>query len=159
MKVFISHKQQDAYTANQIASELRALNVDYYLDLLDSSMEQSGKELTEHIRKNLNNCTDIIVIMSEITRYSQWVPFEIGMAAQKDMPTATFLRTEISLPDFLEYWPRLKTPQDIRKYVTVQNKVRQEILLERTINKGYYQRADAGVFDTKRFYDELKKNL
>ena len=28
--------------------------------------------------------------MSNITRFSQWVPFEVGMAAQKDMPTATF---------------------------------------------------------------------
>lgn len=159
MKIFISHKQQDAYTANQIARELNAINVDYYLDLLDSSIEQSGKELTEHIRKNLNNCTDIIVIMSEMTRFSQWVPFEIGMAAQKDMPTATFLRTEIKLPDFLEYWPRLKSPQDIRKYVTVQNKVREDILLENVLNKGYYQRADGNAFDTQRFYRELKNSL
>lgn len=157
MKIFISHKQQDAYMANLIASELRALNVDYYLDLLDSSIEQSGKELTEHIRRNLNNCTDIIVIMSEITKYSQWVPFEIGMAAQKDMPTATFLKSDILLPDFLEYWPRLKTPQDIRKYVAVQNKVKQQIMLEKSINRDYSQNVD--VFDTHRFYSELKKCL
>lgn len=122
-------------------------------------MEQSGKKLTDHIRRNLNQCTDIIVIMSEITRYSQWVPFEIGMAAQKDMPTATFLKTEISLPDFLEYWPRLKSPQDIRKYVAVQNKVRQQILHENTINKGFSYRVDVSGFDTQRFYNELKKSL
>ena len=94
-----------------------------------------------------------------MTRFSQWVPFEIGMAAQKDMPTATFLRTEIKLPDFLEYWPRLKSPQDIRKYVTVQNKVREDILLENVLNKGYYQRADGNAFDTQRFYRELKNSL
>ena len=108
MKIFISHKQEDALTANQIASELRAIHVDYYLDLLDSSVTQSGRELTNHIRNNLNNCTDIIVVMSEITRYSQWVPFEVGMAAQIDMPTATFLKDYVSLPDFLQYCLRLK---------------------------------------------------
>ena len=47
MKIFISHKQEDALTANQIASELRAIHVDYYLDLLDSSVTQSGRELTK----------------------------------------------------------------------------------------------------------------
>lgn len=31
MKVFISHKQQDADIANQIARELSALSVDCYL--------------------------------------------------------------------------------------------------------------------------------
>lgn len=159
MKIFISHKQEDAYTANKIAGELRALNVDYYLDLLDSSIEQSGRELTNHIRENLNNCTDIIVIMSEITKFSQWVPFEIGMAAQKDMPTATFLRADVSLPDFLEYWPRLKDPQDIRKYVEVKNKFGQEIYLEKAYDRGCYQRFDNGILDTHRFYDELKKQL
>lgn len=60
MKIFISHKQEDALAANQIASELRAIHVDYYLDLLDPSVTQSGRELTNHIRNNLNNCTDAI---------------------------------------------------------------------------------------------------
>ena len=101
MKIFISHKQEDALAANQMATQLREMKVDYYLDLLDSSVVQSGKELTNHIRRNLNNCTDIIVIMSKLTRFSQWVPFEVGMAAQIDMPTATFLQEDVSLPDFL----------------------------------------------------------
>lgn len=52
--------------------------------------------------------------MSDSTRYSQWVPFEVGMSAQNDMPTATFLQENVALPDFLEYWPRLKQPSDIK---------------------------------------------
>lgn len=155
MKIFISHKQQDAYIANQIANELYLLNVDYYLDLLDSSIEQGGKELTDHIKKNLNDCTDLIVIMSQMTKLSQWVPFEIGMAAQKDMPTATFLHAEVTLPDFLEYWPRLKTPQDIRKYVEVKKKMNPQIVLE----KGFSRYVNNSAFDTQRFYAELRKSL
>ena len=46
MKIFISHKQEDALAANQMATQLREMKVDYYLDLLDSSVVQSGKELT-----------------------------------------------------------------------------------------------------------------
>ena len=108
MKIFISHKQEDSDTANRLAGELRLLGIPYYLDILDSTVTTSGRALTEHIKRNLNDCTDIIVIMSEATRLSQWVPFEVGMSAQNDMPTATFLKSSVSIPEFLEYWPRLK---------------------------------------------------
>ena len=103
MRIFISHKLEDAATANLIAKELQEIKVECYLDLLDNSITENGKALTDHIRANLNDCTDIIVVMSNITRFSQWVPFEVGMAAQKDMPTATFLKEDVSLPDFLQW--------------------------------------------------------
>lgn len=90
MRIFISHKLEDAATANLIAKELQEIKVECYLYLLDNSITENGKALTDHIHANLNDCTDIIVVMSNITRFSQWVPFEVGMAAQKDMPTATF---------------------------------------------------------------------
>ena len=75
--------------SNCIASS--NVGIPYYLDILDSKVTDSGKELTEHIKKNLNDCTDIIVVISEATRYSQWVPFEVGMSAQKDMPNGNVL--------------------------------------------------------------------
>lgn len=155
MKIFISHKQEDALSANKIASELRAINVDYYLDLLDSSVVQSGRELTNHIKRNLNDCTDIIVIMSNLTRFSQWVPFEVGMAAQIDMPTATFLQEDVSLPDFLQYWPRLKKVSDIRKYVLARNDVDREYQQYRSI----YESASYQKRKTERFYEVLKQRL
>lgn len=79
------------------------MNVSYYLDILDFTITGSGKALTYHIKQSLNDCTDIIVVMSEATRYSQWISFEVRMAAQNDMPTATFLQENVSLPDFLIY--------------------------------------------------------
>ena len=103
MKIFVSHKREDAIIANAIANELKRLGISCYLDLLDAGMVLNGKALTEHIKRNLNNCTDIIVVMSESTRYSQWVPFEVGMSAQKDMPTATYLKEDVDLPSFLSY--------------------------------------------------------
>ena len=46
IKFFISHKKEDAYTANKIANELKAMNVPYYLDILDFTITGSGKALT-----------------------------------------------------------------------------------------------------------------
>lgn len=151
MKIFISHKQEDSDTANRLASELRSLGIPYYLDILDSTVTTSGKALTEHIKSNLNDCTDIIVIMSEATRFSQWVPFEVGMSAQNDMPTATFLKSNVSLPEFLEYWPGLKYPSDIAKYVSTRREVQDEYVR--------YDMAQTTKSQTERFYDVLKRRL
>lgn len=157
MKVFISHKQEDAHIAAEISKELSRLNVDFYLDVLDDITE-NGKALTDHIKCNLNSCSDIIVVMSHNTYKSQWVPFEVGMAAQQDMPTATYLENNVKLPDFLEYWPRLKTLLDIKKYVET----------KKQIDNYYNNRRYGGLFEnaehrgqskTERFYAELKSKL
>lgn len=100
MKIFISHKQEDADTANKLARELRSLGIPYYLDILDSTVTTSGRALTEHIKRNLNDCTDIIVIMSEATRLSQWVPFEVGMSAQMICQQQRFLRAACRYQNF-----------------------------------------------------------
>ena len=151
MKIFISHKLQDSATENLIANELKEIKVDCYLDVLDNSITENGKELTNHIRANLNKCTDIIVVMSNITKFSQWVPFEVGMAAQKDMPTATFLKEDVSLPDYLQYWPRLKKSTDIREYVSARNDVEREY-------HAIYEFASQQQ-KTEHFYDVLKQRL
>ena len=156
MKVFISHKKEDATTAAQIAAELKKLKVDYYLDLLDPSITLNGKALTDHIKANLNQCTDIIVVMSGLTVYSQWVPFEVGMSAQVNMPTATYLKADAALPEFLSYWPRLKQLGDIEKYVTV----RKRIELKALLHYGTFERASLHKEqEVSDFYAALKQEL
>lgn len=155
MKVFISHKREDASEALKIRLLLQTRSVESYLDLLDSSITGDGKALTDHIKKELNDCTDIIVVMSENTRYSQWVPFEVGMSAQIDMPTATYLQEGINLPGFLSYWPRLRTPSDVETYVDVRRTVEKEM---RTIY-GVQQFASRQKTETEKFYMQLKAIL
>lgn len=155
MKVFISHKKEDEVQASKIALQLLLQSVDSYLDLLDPSITGDGKALTEHLKKELNDCTDIIVIMSEKTRYSQWVPFEVGMSAQIDMPTATYLQEGVDLPGFLSYWPRLKTSRDVETYVEVRKTVEKEM---RTIY-GAQQFATRQKTETEKFYTQLKAIL
>lgn len=154
MKFFISHKQEDAATALRIEMELRKQGIPVYLDVLDSTVTSSGREMTEHIKEKINDCTDIIVIMSQLTRLSQWVPFEVGIAAQRDLPTATFLRADIQLPEFLEYWPRLKYTSDILKYVAAKREVDMEYRNIYQFNQ--YARPEA---KTDRFYTVLKNRL
>lgn len=155
MKVFISHKIEDAIIARKIQLRLMLKDVESYLDLLDTEITNSGKALTDHIKKELNDCTDIIVVMSENTRYSQWVPFEVGMSAQIDMPTATFLKSDVMLPSFLTYWPRLKELSDIDKYVST----RLEVAKDMDSLFKHRESPARRKMETEKFYNKLKFKL
>lgn len=155
MKVFISHKKEDSALAIAIQNAFSKNKVATYLDVLDSSIIGGGKELTDHIKNSLNSCTDIIVVMSDATKYSWWVPFEIGMSAQVDMPTANFLKSEIVLPSYLSYWPRLRNTSDIDKYVAVRKQTEQAIIVQ----YGQYSFAGRQAIETRTFYDALKREL
>lgn len=155
MKVFISHKDADSLQALLLKKAFEKEGVSAYLDVLDSSINGGGKALTEHIKAQLNQCTDIIVLMSDTTRYSWWVPFEIGMSAQIDMPTASFLKENVELPSYLSYWPRLKTTSDVATYVSVRKRT------ERTLNEQYsnFELSSRRKFETPIFYENLKREL
>lgn len=156
MKVFISHKKEDELVAKQIAIRLKKDNIEYYLDVLDPTITGSGERLTEHIKSSLGTCTDIIVVMSEKTKYSQWVPFEVGMAARTDMPTATYLSREVPLPEFLSYWPRLRSVDDIDTYVRVRNETREQMAKQ---YGSYLTASSHKAVETRTFYSNLKKEL
>lgn len=154
IKVFISHKKEDSNLALQLKKAFDNFGVSAYLDVLDNSINFGGKHLTDHIKNQLNQCTDIIVVMSEKTIQSWWVPFEIGMAAQKDMPTATFLSSNVCLPDYLTYWPRLKRINDVSTYITVRKKYDKKPILEsRQISSNEHK------IQISEFYAELKYEL
>ena len=57
MKVFISHQRDDGSLALRLKNELTNLGVSGYLDLLDSFINGNGKELTDHIKSKLNECS------------------------------------------------------------------------------------------------------
>lgn len=155
MKVFISHKKEDSLNALLVKKAFENEKVEAYLDLLDDSICGNGKDLTEHIKEQLNSCTDIIVIMSNKTKLSWWVPFEIGMSAQIDMPTASYLSQDELLPEYLSYWPRLRTISDVKRYVEVRRRVERQ-------NNVYFEHSAISTrrkFETPEFYKQLKAEL
>ena len=90
MKVFISHQQMDTDLANTIYELLKAKGVEAYLDVMDNLHSNDSKYLTNHLKQIVNKSTDILVVMTEHTKNSWWVPFEIGMAANKDLRIVTY---------------------------------------------------------------------
>ncbi|SCZ00075.1 TIR domain-containing protein [Paenibacillus polysaccharolyticus] len=150
MRIFISHKDADTKTALQISDYLRIRSIPCYLDVLDNNLEKGTETLTNHLKHELNKCSHLLTILSENTKKSWWVPFEIGMASQRDLPIVNFLLEGIQLPEYLDYWPRLKRLSDLDKYILALQKPKQE--LEKsfsTVNESY----------SSEFYKYLKSLL
>ena len=77
------------------------------------------------------------------------------MSAQVDMPTASFLKSDVVLPSYLSYWPRLKTTTDVDKYVAVRKRVEQQ-MKQRCDS---YTQANRRAAETRAFYEALKIEL
>lgn len=117
IKVFLSHQQADTARARQIRDRLLyGHQIDSYLDVIDVHLEKSGDDLARHIQTEIAKCSHLIAITSYNTRYSQWVPWEIGVATERRYPLATFADYSSAVPEFLQAWPYLRTLDDVDKY-------------------------------------------
>lgn len=155
MKVFISHKREDGALAKEISDELTRKSVPFYLDILDSTIVENGKALTDHIKRELTGCTDILVVMTAKTLDSQWVPFEVGMSAQIDMSTVTYLKDSVTLPSFLQYWPCLHKVSDIDLYITTRAYASRKMLDK----YGQNSFSTRNKTEVETFYTDLKIKL
>lgn len=115
MKIFISHKREDLLLAKQAYDQLSS-QIDCYLDAYDEHLATSISDLGDYFRTKLRNSTHLLAIVSKSTQLSWWVPFEIGMATERDYPIATFSPNMIELPGYLKKWPYLQSNNDLTIY-------------------------------------------
>lgn len=69
-----------------------------------------------------------------------------------DMPTASYLKSDVILPSYLSYWLRLRTISDVDKYVAIRRKTRQAIK-----EYGHYNFSERQAIETRAFYEALKR--
>lgn len=120
IKVFLSHKNDDSDIAGAIALRLRNQHqIDVYLDVIDRNLGKTGPDLANYIRDEMEKCTQFLAVISAKTRESQWVPWEIGVATEKEKPLASFINPPATIPEFLQKWPYLQSQPDVDRYAEV----------------------------------------
>src|ERR1700761_3166199 len=77
VKVFISHSSQDKWIARTLSRELETLGVTTFLDEKDIS---TGESIDDSIHENLQDCDEILMLLSPAALASHWVLLEIGGA-------------------------------------------------------------------------------
>lgn len=130
MRVFISHKSEDVELAKHYAEELSELSFDYYLDEYDIHIKNSsdrGSLINNEIKKS----TDLLVIVTENTKKSWWVPFEIGLSTAANNRIVTIVHDGApELPSFLRKWPVIDTDEKYQIYLSELKKNNHKLLVE-----------------------------
>lgn len=157
IKVFLSHHSSDSAAAVQISNHLRNKHgIDSYLDVIDNQIGRNGEELADYLRAKMGGCTNLMALVSAATKSSQWVPWEIGVASERDMPLATFLNGIAVVPEFLLAWPRLQTLQDVDDYAAASRTSESTVLRKRASRIDETASLKAGRAD---FYSDIRKRL
>ncbi|MCA6122112.1 toll/interleukin-1 receptor domain-containing protein [Bradyrhizobium sp. WSM 1704] len=155
VKVFISHKKEDAEQAKLISAHLVANGLTVYLDVIDAQLGKSGPDLADYIRGQMEKCTQLLAVISAQTQASWWVPWEIGVATEKERFLASFVSGNATVPDYLAKWPYLRTKADLDIYV--RESKRAELLVEDRVQKGYRTTARGQGF--RSFHTSMKASL
>lgn len=157
IRVFLSHQSADATTAAYVARRLKDRHgIDSYLDVIDPYIGRPGEDLAAHIRAQMGRCTQLLAVISESTKASQWVPWEIGVAAEKDHPLATFSAGGTLTPEFLRKWPYLRTDSDLDQYAIASKTARNTFMRNYTVN---LSESAAQKSATGQFYSLLRHGL
>lgn len=156
IKVFLSHQALDAPLAADIAAKLRLRHgIDSYLDVIDPHIGKPGEDLAAHIQIEMGKCTQLLAVISPATQASQWVPWEIGVATEKDFPLATFSGGRVRPPEFLRKWPYLIDDVDLDRYARASKAAETSFARKRvTLNEGA-----ARVRSTREFFVNLRSSL
>jgi hypothetical protein len=158
MKVFISHQVTDSALAGRIDARLRLTHgVSTYLDLRDPHATTAGDDLGEYLRRTMGTCSHLLAVVSPATQTSWWVPWEIGVATEKDYPISTFTGgPTASLPEYLRKWPYLKNDAELDLYVTKARVAERTVVLSENLGRS---RTASQRNATREFHLSLKSAL
>ncbi|MBB5366491.1 TIR domain-containing protein [Deinococcus humi] len=121
--VFISYKGADIDMARAAARALQDHEIDVWLDENDplltiASRTGNHAEVVSRIEEGISNSTHILVMISESTKESWWVSFEIGSARRKGAAVAYIPRNNVtSLPSYLQIATQIKADQSFVEWV------------------------------------------
>lgn len=125
--IFISHKKEDMVEARETANYIMDCGVDVFFDENDpvlSNPESNNDpiKVTNAINNALNKSTHMICIISDKTKESWWVPYEIGFVSNKAPFTAENIRIILikdvaKLPDYLFLAKKIETAIELDSFV------------------------------------------
>jgi hypothetical protein len=120
--VFISHQKKDTGFASDVADLLMSKKIDVYFDEDDTDLKfarqsNNHREVTKSILKGIKASDYMLVIVSENTYRSLWVPFEIGFAYDKITDLKILRHKGLEKNELPAY---LKTTEILNGYISLE---------------------------------------
>jgi len=108
--VFLSHSHKDKDIILPVVALLREKEITVYVDWMDDKMPSiTNRKTAERIKSKIRDCIFFIVLLTENSKDSKWVPWELGYAdGPKDVNDIAILpikndRSPESVFDGVEY--------------------------------------------------------
>lgn len=122
--IFLSHISIDKQAAIEIGAYITSnCDIDIYLDIYDTELQRAviygdNDAITRYIENGLNGCSHVVCILSNNTKQSWWVPYEIGFSkqAKKDISTLS-LKDIDDLPSYLKICRSIKGTKSLNDYL------------------------------------------
>lgn len=121
--VFISHKKEDEEAAIQIGQYLTDIaGVNIYLDTNDCELKEAvstdnDQNIVDSIKTGLQYSTHLLCLISDKTKLSWWVPYEIGFSENKGINiTSLKLKDVEDIPSYLKVKKVIFNKDDFIKY-------------------------------------------
>ena len=139
--IFISHKKEDAEKAREIVDYIMDCGVDVYYDENDAILSNPDNikdpvKITNAINTALSKSTHMICVISDKTKESWWVPYEIGYDSNKIGFRSSnigilIIKSISQLPEYLFLATKIETSIELDKFVKDSSNT-ETLLLEKT---------------------------
>lgn len=143
--IFLSHISIDKSTALAIGEYIKTAGFNIYLDIYDDKLQQAledenSVEVTQCIEKGIDIATHMICLVSDETKQSWWVPYEIGYGKRKGIDISTlFLKNVGYIPDFLKITKKIEDKEFLTKYLINLKKNNEDTGLKYITEQDYSQ--------------------
>lgn len=148
--IFISHKNENKNKAYILRDYIKQLGINTFLDSDDKHLQENvesknNKGIVDAIEMGVLSATDLLCLISNVTKFSWWVPYELGLAKahKKEMVAVILEKLEDDLPEYLTILDSLSSEIEFEKYI------------EEYINKNYLSRQYLPIIKNNR--DLLKR--
>ena len=117
--VFLSYQHKDQATALTLAQELSDWKWDVFIDVHDDSLFPGDNHIDEALVEAIGNAATMLIVVSDNTQVSWWVPWEIGVSTPSRKPRALYRpAANRPLPNYLEKLERLQSPLSARLWLS-----------------------------------------
>ena len=104
--IFLSHISEDKKAVKEIGDYILSLGIDIYLDIKDEGLQDAIKKgndrlITKYIEKGIKTSTHLLAVVSEDTKKSWWVPYEIGYGKGRVEDISVLKLKDCLLPSYL----------------------------------------------------------
>lgn len=119
MRVYTTHTEDSVW---ELAHDLDRQGRRVFIDVHDDTLAPGQGDLDNALMAAIENARTMIIVVSDETQGSWWVPWEIGVSTPSGKPRAMYkLPTTRPLPDYLEKLQRLRNLSEANSWVTACN--------------------------------------